>query len=185
MPWRQFLYSTVVFATVSQAPFAMAQDDDVDEFAVADFDGNAGAVIINALKLVNYQDLYFGTIAPNLTETGTVKVNRGRNNDSVCGTTLTCLEPGTRARYKIYGEPYYYTTLTDPGSIQISNSDGHEMTVDTFFGAGSGNNSSWRGWMRINHRGVTGFNVGAVLHVGANQSPGDYVGTFTLTAEYQ
>ena len=183
MPKNTLFYSTAFFLFTSLAtPIANAQ---AGGSADPEFEGNAGAIIINGLRVIKRQDLYFGTIAPSLTEFGTVKTNRHRNNDSECGPTLTCFEPGNRARFTVIGEPNRIVTISDPGSIQISDGAGNQMTVDTFFGAGSSNNSTWRGWQRLRNSGISRFNVGAILHVKPNQPRGDYVGTFTLTFEYQ
>jgi len=109
---------------------AFAQSGSADP----EFEGNAGAVIINGLRVIKRQDLDFGLIAPSLTDIGIVKTYRGRNN---------------------------------------------------FVGAGSGNDTEWRGWQRLRQSGISRFNVGARLHVKPNQPKGNYVGTFTLTFEYE
>jgi hypothetical protein len=59
------------------------------------------------------------------------------------------------------------------------------MTVDTFTGAGSGNDAAWRGWQRLRSTGISRFNVGANLHVKPNQPPGHYTGTFVVSVDYQ
>lgn len=150
-----------------------------------EFVGNAGAIVINGLNIIKRQDLDFGVIAPSLTEAGTVRTRRGSNRSSVCSAELTCLTPGNRARFTVIGEPARYYTISDPGQVQIEDGAGNSMRVDTFFGAGSGNDTDWRGLQRLRDSGLTRFNVGAVLHVNANQAPGAYTGTFTLSVEYQ
>ncbi|MEM1105665.1 MAG: DUF4402 domain-containing protein [Pseudomonadota bacterium] len=150
-----------------------------------DFEGNAGAIVINGLSVIERQDLDFGVIAPSVTTPGTVKVNRGSNNDMDCSTDLTCLEIGHRARFNVVGEPDRYYTITNPGQVTIVDGGGNFMTVDGFFGAGSGNDTEWRGLQKLRPTGIARFNVGAVLHVKANQPPGTYAGTFVLTIEYQ
>ncbi|MEL7232461.1 MAG: DUF4402 domain-containing protein [Pseudomonadota bacterium] len=166
---------------------AIADDDPNIGGGSADpeFDGIVGAIIINGLNISERQDLDFGVIAPSLTQTDTVHVYRGQNNLSVCGSALTCLEPGNRARYTVTGEPLRYYTISDPGSITISDGNGNTMLVDSFSGAGSANETEWRGWQRLRNSGLARFNVGAILHVNPNQTPGTYTGTYTLTVEYQ
>ncbi|MEM8616152.1 MAG: DUF4402 domain-containing protein [Pseudomonadota bacterium] len=171
----------LMISAVFCAP-AFAQDGGS---ADPEFEGNAGVVVINGLRVTKRQDLHFGTIAPDLTQAGTVKTNRGRNYDSECGSTLTCFAPGNRARFTVIGEAARIVTISDPGSIEVFDGSGNRMTVDTFFGAGSGNNTDWRGWQRLRANGISRFNVGAILHVKPNQPPGDYVGTFTITFNYQ
>lgn len=150
-----------------------------------DFEGNAGAVIVNGLRVIKRQDLDFGIIAPSLTEIDKVRTNRGSNNDSVCGAKLTCFKPGNRARFTVIGDFGRLVTISNPGSIQIYNDAGDTMVVDTFTGAGSGNNTDWRGWAQLRQSGVSRFNVGATLHVNPMQPSGDYIGQFTLNFEYQ
>jgi len=150
-----------------------------------EFEGNAGAVILNGLSVIKRQDLYFGVIAPSLTLPSTVKVNRGRNNDSICDPELTCLRPGARARFTIIGEPNMFVTIDDPGEVTIFDDAGNQMQVTDFTGAGSSNNTDWRGWQKLRNGGFSRFNVGALLHVKPNQPPGEYTGTFTITVNYQ
>lgn len=188
MPRLRTLFHIAVPAALAifAAP-TWAQDDPDYAGGSADpeFEGNAGAIVINGLDIVKSQDLDFGRIAPSLTTAGTVKVNRGGNFNSVCSTELTCLEPGNRARFKVVGDPNRYYTISDPGSILIDNGSGYSMVVDTFFGAGSGNDTEWRGWQKLRSSGLARFNVGAILHVNPNQQPGTYTGSFTITVEYQ
>ncbi len=150
-----------------------------------EFEGGAGAVVVNGLAVRRRQDLWFGTIAPNLTASGTVRVNRGRNNDSTCDTVLVCLRPGNRARFTVIGEPDLIVLIDGPDSITLQGPGGATMLVDSFTGAGSGNNTEWRGWQRLRPAGFNRFNVGATLHVNPNQPPGEYVGVFTITVSYQ
>ncbi|MEO0466737.1 MAG: DUF4402 domain-containing protein [Pseudomonadota bacterium] len=166
---------------------AMAQSDPDYAGGSADpeFEGNTGAIVINGLSIAKRQDLDFGVIAPSLTLAGTVKVHRGQNFQSICSSELTCLEPGNRARFKVIGEPNRYYTIADPGQVWIQNGSNNNMLVDTFFGAGSGNETEWRGWQKLRSSGIARFNLGAILHVNPNQQPGTYTGTFTLTVEYQ
>lgn len=180
--------SALILAMALSAPAAFAQvgDDDIGGGgADPDFIGNTGAIVINGLSVTNYQDLYFGVIAPSLTEFGIVQVKRGSNNNSVCDVNLVCLQNGTRARYKVVGTPRLYVNISDPGSITVSDGSGNTMTVDTFTGAGSGNDTAWRGWQRLRSTGISRFNVGANLHVKPNQPPGHYTGTFVVSVDYQ
>ena len=175
----------VTAAILSGTAHGQSDPDYAGGSADPEFEGNAGAIVINGLAITKRQDLDFGVIAPSLTQSGTVTVNRGSNFDSVCSADLTCLEPGNRARFKVIGEPNRYYTISDPGQIWIQNGSNNNMRVDTFFGAGSGNETEWRGWQILRSTGIARFNVGAILHVNPNQQPGTYTGTFTLTVEYQ
>lgn len=180
------LLAGVALALGSFAPAIGNDDPNIGGgSADPDFEGIVGAIIINGLNISERQDLDFGVIAPSLTQSDTVHVYRGQDNNSVCGSTLTCLEPGNRARYTVTGESLRYYTISDPGSITISDGNGNTMLVDSFSGAGSANETEWRGWQRLRNSGLARFNVGAILHVNPNQTPGTYTGTYTLTVEYQ
>jgi len=187
MPLAKQFYAISTLAFIAFSSPALAQDlgDIGGGGADPDFIGNAGAIVINGLTLTTVQDLYFGVIAPNLTEAGTVQVKRGSNNNSICGTNLVCLQNGTRARFKTIGSCGQIVDITDPGSITITDGSGNNMIVDTFVGAGSGNDTAWRGWQLLRSSGINRFNVGATLHVKANQPPGYYSGTFTVSVNYQ
>ena len=95
------------------------------------------------------------------------------------------MEPGNRARFTVIGEADRIVKISNPGSIYIFDGNGNDMLVDNFVGAGSGNDTEWRGWQRLRQSGISRFNVGARLHVKPNQPKGNYVGTFTLTFEYE
>lgn len=181
----RLLSCALLFVAVAAPVWAQTDPDIGGGSADPEFEGNAGAVIINGLRIIKRQDLDFGIIAPSLTQPGTVRVNRGRNNDSECSVELTCLQEGNRARYTVIGEPLRYYNISDPGQIWVEDNANNRMLVDTFFGAGSGNNSTWRGWQRLRSSGLTRFNVGAILHVNPNQPRGAYAGTFIITVEYQ
>ena len=172
------LVITLSFGVVSNC-YAQSGSSDPE------FEGNSGAVIINGLRIITRQDLDFGVIAPSITEASTVRTNRGSNNNSLCGPYLTCLKPGNRARFTIIGEPNKYVTISDPGSISLFDESGNQMLVNTFVGAGSGNDVQWRGWALLRNSGISRFNVGATLNVGPNQPRGHYLGSFILTVEYQ
>jgi len=150
-----------------------------------EFEGNAGAVIINGLRIIKRQDLDFGTIAPSLTHSSTVTTFRGQNNSSSCGQYLTCLRPGNRAKFTVLGEPSRYVTISNPGSIYIYDAAGNNMLVDNFIGAGSLNDTQWLGLQRLRDSGLSRFNVGATLHIKPNQPRGDYLGSFILNFDYQ
>jgi len=160
---------------------AMSQSGSADP----DFEGNSGAIIVNGLRITKRQDLDFGVIAPNISQPSTVRTNRGSNNNSLCGPYLTCLQPGNRARFTIIGESNRYVSISDPGSIYIFDESGNQMLVDTFVGAGSGNDTEWRGWARLRNSGLSRFNVGATLHINPNQPRGHYLGSFVLNVDYQ
>jgi len=178
---RRALFCGIVLSSMCVNAPAFAQSGSSDP----DFEGNAGAVIINGLRVIKRQDLDFGVIAPSLTETGTVHTYRGVNNYSICSAALTCFEPGNRSRFTVIGDANRVVMVSNPGSIWIYDNNGNRMLVDNFTGAGSANDTEFRGWVTLRNSGISRFNVGAILHVNANQPVGDYIGQFTLNFEYQ
>lgn len=178
--YAKILSLPLLVIAVSASPVS-AQSGSADP----EFEGNAGAVIINGLRVIKRQDLYFGTIAPSLTQPSTVTTYRGRNNSSSCGEYLTCFEPGNRARFTVIGDASRYVNISNPGSIYIYDAAGNRMLVDNFIGAGSANDTEWRGWQQLRSSGISRFNVGATLHINPNQPRGEYIGSFVLNFEYQ
>ncbi len=168
------LLATIALAAAVSAPV----------FAVED-DAAAGAAVITPLQIIKTTDLDFGIIAPRLTAADTVKVLRNDPYISVCGAELTCFASGGRGNFKVTGEPFASFTLSNPGSITVSDGAGNSMLVDSFIGGGSSTNDYWGGGATFDATGISHMHVGATLYVGANQPVGTYVGTFTVTAEYQ
>jgi hypothetical protein len=146
----------------------------------------AGTVnVLPALEVEFYQHLNFGTIAPSTTQASTVKVLRGNDNSSICGPGLSCLANGNRARIRVTGAPGRLFSVTDPGSITLTDGNGNSMLVDSFIGAGSRNDSAFGGVRQVRSNGQNNMNIGATLYVGVNQPPGLYTGTYTISANYE
>lgn len=148
-------------------------------------DADTGAIVINGLTIRKLQDLDFGVIAPSATQPGTVLVRRGANYSSACSPELTCLAPGNRARFSVFGWPFLVYTISGPQSVTLNGPNGATMIATGFVGAGSGNDTAWRGYQVINKNGKQIFNIGAVLTVNPNQPAGTYTGSFTITVDYQ
>ena len=146
---------------------------------------NAGVRIINSLEIEKASDLSFGTIVANKTSGGDVSVLPNSDGDQVCADNLTCLEQGSQAKFLITGKPFQQISVRGPNSVTLLNETGDEMIVDTFSHTLDGDAASWRGWEVLDSNGVEDLNVGAVLRVSTNQAPGTYVGTFTISVEYQ
>ncbi|MDC0949128.1 DUF4402 domain-containing protein, partial [Gammaproteobacteria bacterium] len=140
-PLPTYLFSATLFCCVDAAAQSGSSDPE--------FDGNAGAVMVNGLRVIARQHLDFGSIAASDSAAGTVKTLRGGNNRSECAAVLTCLKPGNRARFTVIGEPYRWVTISDPGTIYLNDGGGNSMLVTDFTGAGSGNDTEWRGQQRL------------------------------------
>ncbi|MCI5043249.1 MAG: DUF4402 domain-containing protein [Aquisalinus sp.] len=146
----------------------------IGQASAADVDVSAGAKIIAPLQLSNATALYFGTIAPSLTDADTVVVSP--SGAKTCGVELTCLsDDHTAAQFNVTGEPNRSYTIQLPDTIQISNGS-ETMTVDSFTGSKAAGTLA---------SGTDSFSVGGTLEVAANQASGEYTGTFVVSVEYQ
>ena len=172
---RHPLTTAVVALSLISAPAVLA--------STVSLDGSAN--ILSTLTVQFTQHLTFGTIAPSTTSNSTVNVLRGSNNSSICGPGLTCFEPGNRARIIVSGAPGQLFSISDPGSTQLTDGNGNAMQVDMFVGAGSRNDTSFGAVRRLRANGTRNMNIGATLYVAANQPPGLYTGTYTITASYE
>jgi len=141
----------------------------------ADVDADAGAKIIAPLQISNSTALYFGTIAPSLTNADQVVVSPAGAKS--CGAELTCLtDDHTAALFNVSGEADASYTIDLPSNIQIANGAGGTMDVNNFSGSKDGGTLA---------SGTDSFTVGGTLLVAANQPTGEYTGTFTVAVEYE
>jgi hypothetical protein len=73
-----------------------------------------------------------------------------------------------------------------PSSVGLTDGRGHTMTVKAFTVSNDGDSNSLS---RLLHNDGTGlgtdtFGVGATLDVDANQAPGNYSGTYSVSVQY-
>ena len=139
-----------------------------------DANSNAGATITPALGISNSKSLNFTSIVPSGTA-DTVKVSA--SGLRTCGATLTCTGIVQTSVFDVVGGANLAYAITLPTSDATLISGANSMTVDSFSDSASGNGT-------LDNAGVHSFAVGATLNVGANQPAGDYIGTFTVTIEY-
>jgi hypothetical protein len=138
-------------------------------------ESGAGAKIIAPLQIDNTSALYFGTVAPSLTEADVVVVSP--NGDKKCGAALTCLTADhTAAAFDVKGEPDAVYTISLPSAVEMANENGDEMTVIDFI-------SSKDSGRLV--KGEDSFTVGGTLDVDARQPAGKYTGRFVVAVEYQ
>ena len=135
---------------------------------------DAGALIVAPLQIANQAALYFGTIAPSITDADTVIVSAA--GAKTCGAALTCLsDDHTAAAFLVTGDPDRAYTIELPSSIEIASGD-NSMIVDNFAGSQASGTLT---------AGEDSFTVGGRLNVGANQASGEYTGAFTVAVNYQ
>lgn len=167
--------------------------------AIVTATSTARATIVAPLTLIKVQDLSFGKIVPRPTA-GTVTVDQITGQCSVTGTILevgTCRYAqfagmGTKnmsARISLNSA----TTLTGPGQAMVLDNVvlGTNSTI-SFAGnpnangrgvgltSGSGNQR----YSIVSNTGIFLLNIGGRLNVNANQAPGIYTGTISVSVQY-
>ncbi len=153
----------------------------------AQSNGNGRTTVVSALSLIKDADLNFGDLISGTTAS-TVIVDP----QSIRQVTGTVVEAGgtvSAARFQGSGTsgqriqvraPSGSYTLTEGVSGAIMTLRDLTMEVDNATSLGRGNS----GQHRITGVGTFTVRIGGTLDVGANQTPGTYVGTFDLEVNY-
>ncbi|SNS91578.1 protein of unknown function [Sphingopyxis indica] len=134
--------------------------------------GTAKAKILRQITLTNTSDLQYATVISGATAS-TVQVSTA--GARTCGSGLTCTGTATAANFNIAGTDGALVDVSGDANVTLTGSLGGTMTSTLSYSAASVT------------LGATGgsFQVGGTLSVGANQTAGDYSGTFNVTANYQ
>jgi hypothetical protein len=172
-----FAALTAMTALLSGSPAAAQQAD-----------GGAEAVIVRSLTFIKDEDLDFGAMLAGATA-GTVVVPPTGARTRTGGVTLvgSAFQP---ARFAGRGTQNQNVQISiNSNSVVLTRVSGTQtMIADTFI-IGSTPTAPLTTNPRVFRitaaTGVFNFPVGATLRVGANQVPGTYRGTFTLTLNYQ
>ncbi|MEK6636641.1 MAG: DUF4402 domain-containing protein [Pseudomonadota bacterium] len=131
----------------------------------------AKAKILRQVTLTNTSDLQFGTIVSSPTASTVLVSTTGVRT---CGSGLVCSGTSTAAGFNVTGTNNQVVSVSVPTLVTLT-SGTFSMVADLATSATSltisGNSGS--------------FAVGGTLNVGADQSDGDYEGTFNVTADYQ
>ncbi|MCW1735316.1 DUF4402 domain-containing protein [Anaerorudis cellulosivorans] len=142
----------------------------------------ATATIVAPIKIAKTTDLSFGNIIAG-SSSGTVKIETDNSRTHSGDVTLPTSSQGTitAARFTVSGLPNASYSIAVPASIIITREGGTEMMlVDniTTTPATSGT---------LSENGEQIINVGATLHVDANQEEGVYTNEsgMTVTVAYQ
>lgn len=186
--WRALCARLIcALAALLIAPAALAQSGSSPPVSAP-----AHVTVVTPASLVKINDLDFGNIVPQTTA-GTVVLNPANN---VCTTTGTIIHIGgcLAANFAGLGRRNFIvrlsvstsTNLTGPGQTMVMNA----MTIDTapdlvYQPNGGGNGNGNQRYRIDSTTGIFNFQVGGTLAVNANQAPGQYSGTFTVTANYQ
>ncbi|MFM9978390.1 MAG: DUF4402 domain-containing protein [Sphingomonadaceae bacterium] len=151
-------------ATVAAATFA------ANGAQAATATADARAQILRQITVTKTADLDFATIVTGAAAS-TVSITPG--GVFVCGVGLTCTGTAAPAAFSILGTTGQVVTLASDATVTLT-SGANTMTAALAATAGP---------MTLD--GTDSFNVGGVLAVGANQADGAYLGTFTVTVNYQ
>lgn len=169
----------IAFGLVASATGAMAQSS-------ATATGNATATVIRPITLASSVDLAFGSVVPS-GAAGTLALTAA---SPAVPTAVGVTQPGTQAGavtaavFDVGGEGSFTYSITLPAApATITGPAAATMTVDTFTkSAVAGVLGTLSG--AAGAAGAQSFYVGGTLHVGANQAPGSYSGTFSVTVAY-
>lgn len=140
----------------------------------------ATATIVKAISIDKVKDLQFGKIIAAPTA-GQVAIQTNGSRTIAAGNVVLFNQGSDHqaASFKTMGTPGagYSLVLPADGSVSLTRTGGTEtMTIEGFVHSANGTLDA--------STGEETFNVGATLNVGANQAPGEYAGTFTVTAAY-
>ena len=136
-------------------------------------DGEAGAEIIDPLMIMAWEEMEFGSIAPDPQEAGTVTLTTA--GVRTCTANLTCLATPRAGKFSVTGQADATYSISLPNSITINNGPA-SMLVDDLSPSHT---------IGVLAEGYDEFMVGGILHVAGNQTPGAYIGAYTVTVEYQ
>jgi Mat/Ecp fimbriae major subunit len=131
----------------------------------------AKAKILRQVTVTNTTDLQFGTIVSSPTASTVVISTTGNR---ICGAGLVCSSTASAAGFNVTGTSGQIVSVSVPASVNLT-SGTFSMRADLSTSATS--------LTLANNAGT--FSVGGTLNVAANQEDGDYLGTFSVTADYQ
>jgi len=174
---RKSLLFTAALISTSLSGYNIASASNSD---VAASDAKAKVIEPITITVVNPQ-LRFGTLVPTGTN-GTVTIDPSVASRSTVDVDVISGGFFGAAVFRVDGEAGRAVDIDLPTSIALSNGN-TTMNTDLFtsFTTPPGTTSNTPALLG----GLVIVNVGATLHVGANQEPGDYSQGFNVTVSYQ
>ncbi|WP_439566860.1 DUF4402 domain-containing protein [Sphingopyxis sp.] len=145
----------------------------------------AEAIVLRPLSFFKVNDLDFGDIIPSATA-GTVTLAPDGSRSRTGGVTLAG-DGGEPARFAGLGTLNRQVNISLGSNTIWLNGPGVRMRARTFEIGSTPTailSTSPTRFRITSPLGNYNFPVGATLEVGANQAPGDYSGTFTITLNY-
>lgn len=135
----------------------------------------ASAIVITPITIATTANLVFGTVQPKTTAGSvTVSASGTRTGSNV---VLSSMALGNAARFNITGYANANFTIALPSSITLTG-PGTAMTLNSF-------TSSLGTSATISATGTATLGIGGTLAIAANQAPGVYSGSFSVTVNYQ
>ena len=147
--------------------------------------GQSEAIVLRPLSFFKVNDLSFGDIIPS-NAAGTVTLEPDGSRSRTGGVTLAG-DGGEPARFTGLGSLNREVNISLGSNTIWLNGPGVRMRARTFEIGSTPTavlSTSPTRFRITSPLGVYNFPVGATLEVGANQAPGDYSGTFTITLNY-
>ena len=146
--------------------------------SAASVNAQVKAKVVKPLILRSIQNFDLGTIVlgPGTWSGATVSLSRG--GVLTCGANVTCSGAAQVAQYNVAGSNNHTVTISAPDVVLVNQFDSTKtLTLDADSPATvTLGNSSPRG---------TNFPIGGSITVASDTAGGTYVGTFSVTAEYQ
>ena len=152
--------ATIALSLVSPAALAAGQT------------GHAAAAIGEFITIVENKQIDFASMLPTAAG-GNVVVSTNGVITAPGGFVLV----GTPSAGSFTSQSFagFPAVVTFGGSVLLADGAGHTMTLGTFTNNAPAN---------FDGGGNLPFKVGATLTVGANQAPGHYIGTYTVTVNW-
>lgn len=148
----------------------------------------AQATIVEPLGLVKVQDLRFGRIAVNAA--GTVTVNADSGACTASGGIIATGGCGF-GQFAGQGSRKLTVRIQIPTTVTLAGPAGSTMVADTItLGATPdlaflGTTGGTPRYQISSSNGIFTFRLGGRLNIAANQRPGQYSGTYSVTVQYQ
>jgi hypothetical protein len=142
----------------------------------ADTTGSGEAIIITPFAFIQVDDMDFGTVVAG-TSAGTVTIDAVSGARSFGGGVVALAGTGARARFVGAGSENQTVNLTLSAPPTLSDGGSNTMVMTSL-------NLDGPNTRTIGPDLAFDVFVGGTLAVGANQAPGNYSGSFSLTVEY-
>jgi Domain of unknown function (DUF4402) len=148
--------------------------------------GRSEAIILRPLSFFKVDDLDFGSILANPSTAGTVRLQPNGTRTATGGVVLVGNDQQP-ARFTGLGTRNQQVSISLQSNAIFITGPGAPMRVRTFEIGSTPTALLSTTPLRFRITSTTGafaFPLGAILEVGANQTPGDYVGSFTISLNY-